>query len=226
MKQNSNNSPTRAGSNPEAGNQVVGEAGTAQGANASASSEGMDHADAIVSVFATFEFAYHNQFHKAYPSSESLIIAKKVWLENLSGYTPLVIVAAAKKVVKTSEYLPTIASMVQACEQGADLFGLPDARSAYVEACSAPPPKVDHQWSHPAVYHAGKACSWYLLANEPESTALPIFEHHYKRLCSRVMQGQELAVEAPIPLPEKTTVRLEGTELKQRIRKLRKELDL
>ena len=59
-----------------------------------------DHVDAINQVFAEFEFAYHNQFHKAFAESEALVIAKKYWLSSLERYSPRQIVAAAKKVIK------------------------------------------------------------------------------------------------------------------------------
>ena len=56
-----------------------------------------DRIDAINKVFAEFEFAYHNQFHKAFSSHESLTIAKKYWLSSLEEYSPSQIIAAAKK---------------------------------------------------------------------------------------------------------------------------------
>ena len=87
-----------------------------------------DHVDAINQVFAEFEFAYHNQFHKAFADTESLAIAKKYWLSCLENFTPAQIVAAAKSVIRQSEYLPSIAVILKACEQGYDLFGLPSPR--------------------------------------------------------------------------------------------------
>ena len=62
-----------------------------------------DHVDAINQVFAEFEFAYHNQFHKAFAESEALVIAKKYWLSSLERYSPRQIVAAAKKVIQSQE---------------------------------------------------------------------------------------------------------------------------
>ena len=56
----------------------------------------LDRVDAINQIFAEFEFAYHNQFHKAFNSEESQIIAKKYWLASLENYSPLQIVHAAK----------------------------------------------------------------------------------------------------------------------------------
>lgn len=186
----------------------------------------LDHVDAINQIFAEFEFAYHNQFHKAFANAESLVIAKKYWLSSLEQYAPAQIVLAAKYVIKTQDYLPSIAALVRACEQGFDLFGLPSARQAYIEACSAPSPKREHNWSHEAVYFAGKAAGWYLLANEPEAKALPVFEYNYNLLCKRVMQGETLELELPVSLPEKIERKLDGKEAQARIKKMRAELGL
>ena len=109
---------------------------------------------------------------------------------------------------------------------GADLFGLPNARRAYVEACTAPAPKNAFKWSHPAVYYAGKAAGWQLLASEPEQVALPLFEHHYANCCDRVVRGEQLQVNPPQPLPEKIKEYLAPTELKNRLKVLRAELKL
>ncbi|MEX2468489.1 MAG: replication protein P, partial [Pseudohongiellaceae bacterium] len=162
-----------------------------------------DHVDAINQVFAEFEFAYHNQFHKAFASAESLVIAKKYWLSSLEHFTPRQIVQAAKQVIRRNEYLPSISVLLKACEQGYDLFGLPSPRQAYVEACAAPSPKREFDWSHDAVYCAGRAAGWYLLATEAEAVAFPVFEYHYRVLCERVMNGEELEREAPPALPDK-----------------------
>ena len=48
----------------------------------------LDHVDAVNQIFAEFEFAYHNQFHKAFAEVEALVIAKKYWLSNLERYSP------------------------------------------------------------------------------------------------------------------------------------------
>ena len=91
----------------------------------------LDRVDAINQIFAEFEFAYHNQFHKAFNSEESQIIAKKYWLASLENYSPLQIVHAAKQVIRSQDYLPSIAALVKACDQGLDLFGVTSPRQAY-----------------------------------------------------------------------------------------------
>lgn len=185
-----------------------------------------DHKDAISKMFAEFEFAYHNQFHKAFADAESLAIAKKYWLSSLENFTPVQIVRAAKQVIRSQEYLPSIAALVRACEQGLDLFGLPPVRQAYLEACGAPTPKREFNWSHEAVYHAGKASGWYLLANSAETTAFPVFDYNYGVLCQRVIAGETLHIELPTPLPEKIERKLDKAETKARFAKLREKLGL
>lgn len=186
----------------------------------------MDHVDAINQIFAEFEFAYHNQFHKAFADAQSLAIAKKYWLSCLENYSPPQIVQAAKSVIRESEYLPSIAVILQACEKGYALFGLPSAREAYVEACRAPSPKRDFAWSHAAVYLAGQATGWFELANEPEASMLPRFTYHYEQLCRKVIAGEELVLESVEPLPEKVERPLSKAEAQARIAKMRKELGL
>lgn len=186
----------------------------------------MDHIDAINQLFAEFEYAYHNQFHKAYASEADLTIAKKYWLSSLEHIPPEMISLAAKRVIRSSEYLPSIALLLKTCEQGHELFGLPAPREAYVEACRAGSPKAQQDWSHPAVYHAGKAAGWYLLANEPEAKAFPIFEYHYDWYTRRAMRGEELDIASPPPLSSQLSRPLDSGETRARLRRLRKELDL
>ena len=202
--------------------------GSATGEQGSAHQEQpvADHADAVTQIFAQFEFAYHNQFHKAFPEKQDLIIAKKFWLDSLREFSPAQIVAAARQVVREQTFLPSLSTMVQACLKGREVHGLPDNRRAYTEACNAASPKAEQTWSHPAVYLAGKAAGWHLLASEPESVAMPIFEYHYEQLCRKVVAGEQLGIDAPPALPEKIETPLSAEELHTRLEKLRKDLGL
>lgn len=184
-----------------------------------------DRIDAINKVFAEFEFAYHNQFHKAFSSHESLTIAKKYWLSSLEEYSPSQIIAAAKKIIKSQEYLPSIATFLSACQDVYDIFGLPDPKAAYREACHAPSPKSAYQWSHEAVYFAGRETGWFLLLNEPESVSFPIFEYHYSLLSKKVVRGEKLNIENPPALTKKLEQPVSKDDLKSRISRLREELD-
>jgi len=182
--------------------------------------------DAINQIFSEFAFAYHNQYHKAFPDSESVTIAKEYWLSCLAEFAPAQIARAGRTLVKSSEFLPTVSAVVKACQSGVDLFGLPPARQAYIEACRAGSPKSVQKWSHEAVYHAGKASDWFVLATEPESVAFPVFEYNYQQLCQRVMRGENLDIEPVQALEESAGKKLTPQERHQRMLKLRKEVDI
>jgi hypothetical protein len=187
---------------------------------------GPDRVDAINQLFAEFEIAYHNQYYKAYNSEERLVLAKKYWLNCLVNYAPAQIVAAARHVVKTHDFLPTVSVVVRACEDGASVFGLPSPREAYVEACRAPSPKSGAKWSHEAVYFAGKSTGWFLLASEPEDRVYPLFQYYYHALCQRVMRGEALATPQPPALNQHISKPLSGEENHARMKKMREELGL
>jgi hypothetical protein len=182
---------------------------------------GRDHIDAINQIFAEFELAYHNQFHKAYAREGSLQLAKKYWLHCLGEFTPDVILRAARQVVKSQEYLPTVASMLAACEDALALFGLPDAQAAYTEACCAPEPKAAFAWSHPAVYLAGRLTGWFALASEPQAAIFPVFAYNYHQLCQRVLRGETLDSIVPPALPDTIATPLSPAENKARLKALR-----
>ena len=223
LKKDSSESLTEAGRSRSAA--VVSE-GVAEPTGEFNDDAKLDRVDAINQIFAEFEFAYHNQFHKAFNDVESQIIAKKYWLGTLEQYSPLQIVHAAKQVIRTQDYLPSIAALVKACEQGLDLFGLPSPRQAYIEACGAPSPKRDYPWSHEAVYLAGQGAGWFVIASESESTSFPLFDYHYQLLCRRVISGERLEAAVVTPLPDKIARPLSKDETKARFAKMRDELGL
>jgi hypothetical protein len=184
------------------------------------------HIDAITQVFALFRVNYHNQYYAAFNDIELLNQAQRLWLHSLVEFTPETILRGAKKVIKESDYLPTLNRMVRACQGSPEEFGLPDAHKAYVEACQAPSPKAAYAWSHPAVYHAGCASDWYFLASNNEKNAFPIFERHYLKLCARVINGEELPAPNVPALPQTIETPLTREENLKRMDDLRKQLDL
>lgn len=171
--------------------------------------------DAVNRIFAEFELVYHNQFIKAFPNLEKLQYAKRLWLTNLMHLTPQQIVSAAHRAIRESEYLPTIRGILKYCETEFDLYGLPDTRKAYIEACMAKAPQDQASWSHPAVYYAGKASDWFFLANNGEKTAYPVFERNYLVLCQRVRQGERLSLPVVAALPERIDAEPLSTEQQQ-----------
>ncbi len=184
------------------------------------------HIDALNEVFALFRINYHNQYYKAYNDEGVLSQIKKLWLESLVQFEPQTILRGARKVIEESEYLPTLNRMIRACQGDPESFGLPDAHTAYIEACRAPSPKSAWRWSHAAVYHAGVASDWFFLASNSEKVAFPVFERHYQRLCEKVMNGTELPVPDAPALPETIETPLSREENQQRLDALRKQMDL
>lgn len=182
--------------------------------------------DAINQMFAELELAYHNQFHKAYASEGDLALAKKYWYSALDSWSPAVILLATRTVVKEEQFLPSLSTMVKACEEAGKLPSMLSARDAYREACLATTPKSTYAWSHPAVYFAGKACNWFELANRSEAAMLPLFEYHYGLLCGRVARGENLELPQAAALPALTEEALPSPEEQQKkLDALRKLLD-
>jgi hypothetical protein len=182
--------------------------------------------DAIDRLFAEFELVFHNQYNKAFPTPEKLMYAKKLWFDYLRQYQPEVLLAAAKRAVQESEFLPSIATLLKHCGGALGLQGLPDAYSAYREACNATTPKAEYQWSHPAVYHAGKASDWYFLATQMERKALPVFSRNYQSFCERVAKGETLTVPSPKKLKPPPPKFLDKASNHQRMQQLRSETDV
>ncbi len=167
---------------------------------------------------------YHNQYIKAFPTLEKLQDAKKLWYSHLYHYQPEHILQAAREAVQQSEYLPSIRGLTKYIENVADCFGLPDVRSAYLEACHAPSPKAAYAWRHLAVYHAGKQTGWYFLANNAEQKTFPVFQKHYQTFCQQVRQGFKLEEPKIEALPDSIGESLSKEEKLEKIKNLQKGL--
>ncbi|MGI9293420.1 MAG: replication protein P [Pseudomonadales bacterium] len=179
--------------------------------------------DAINQVFTLFRLNFHNQYFAAFSDTESLNQIKKLWLDSLKSFDAEQILRGAKRAIEESEYLPTLHRMLGYCDASAAKLGLPDPHSAYREACMAPSPKIEHTWSHPAVYLAGRDSDWFFLANTNERQALPVFEKHYDHWCKRVVAGETLSIDRPIPITQQAESEMSNAERERAITELRKE---
>ena len=182
--------------------------------------------DAINQVFALFRINYHNQFYAAFSDTTLLDQAKRLWLETLGNFGEGIILAAARSVIEQSEYLPTINKMLDACDQQLITLGIPGAREAYLEACNAPGPKIVQSWSHPAVYHAGKATGWYRLAHQTEKTSWPEYQKHYREFCQKALSGDDLTIDRPPALDKPHYDKLNPEEKREKMRELREKIGL
>jgi len=115
--------------------------------------------------------------------------------------------------------------MIHHCESESS-EGLPDAHSAYIQACRAPSPKANAKWQHPAVYYAGRDSDWFFLSRNAENIAFPVFQRHYKQYVERVIGGEVLSPPSTPLLPETIEVPLSSEENRARLKALREELGL
>jgi len=182
--------------------------GTVTPAGQTTSEKTLDHAartEAIVQLFAEFELVFHNQYTKAFGSQEKLNYARRLWYSHLKHYSPAVILQAAKIATRENEFLPTVHTMIAACDRVLGESGIPSVSSAYKEACTAPSPKLGYKWSHAIVYLAGRDTGWRYLHETPERQALPAFKEHYLQWRNRLLNGE--VVELPLlENPEKDNV--------------------
>lgn len=184
------------------------------------------HVDAINAMFTQFQLAYHNQFHKAFANDEQITMAKQLWLNSLCDLSAERIAAGTRRAVRESEFLPTLSSIRHYCDPSPDELGIPDAHQAYLEACRAPTPKLEHDWSHPIVYHAGVASDWFFLASNSEAKAYPVFKRNYEILCERLLNGEALQLPVAKALPESVPAPLSNEENRERMRRLREDLNI
>ncbi|MBE9538236.1 MAG: hypothetical protein IMF06_04090 [Proteobacteria bacterium] len=185
-----------------------------------------EHVDAINQVFALFRLNYHNQYFAAYQDNSQIQQVKKLWLESLSDYPVEQILRGAKHAIEHSEYLPTLNRMHECCQQSLTKYGLPTAHDAYLEACKAPSPKSAQNWSHPAVYLAGRDSDWFFLANNVERISWPVFRDHYQQYCGRVIRGENLDIPAPEAIEQQHSKVLAPEEQLAELHKLRDQTGL
>ena len=198
--------------------------------SASATSAGQKISDELKgSLAASFELLrinYGNQFNAAYPDVESSTAAMRLWLKSLADFPADLILRAAEQAIQHERYLPNLATLRSYCENAYQLYGLPEARSAYIEACRAPQPKSGYNWSHPAVYYAGKATDWFFLSSESEQLVYPVFKRNYEQICERVIKGENLEEPVLKALPEEVHIPLSRKENLEHLADLKKTLDL
>ncbi len=185
-----------------------------------------EHKTSLAASFELMRVNYGNQFTAAYPNVESSTAAMRLWLKNLNDFSPSLIQQAAQEVIRHERYLPNLATFRSYCENAYAAFGLPNAESAYIEACRAPQPKKAFNWSHPAVYFAGLATDWFFLSSESRDQVFPLFKRNYEMLCERVIKGETLDVPLEKALPETIEKPLSRKENQAHLKQLREQLKL
>ena len=139
--------------------------------------------DLINVLFTQLEITYHNQFHKAFPDSDSLKLAKQLWLKKLTLFENEIIFKSIDNIMSNSEYLHSVRSVLQKCKTiTLNANNIPSFEKAFKEASSYCDAPSEHNWTHPIVYHAGLKTGWFFLQNESEQSALKEFKNKFDSL--------------------------------------------
>lgn len=65
----------------------------------------------------------------------------------------------------TSDFMPGPGKFIQWCRPSAGDMGMPEIPQAWHEASSHSHHVIEHTWSHPGVYEAGRRCGWFGIRN-------------------------------------------------------------
>ena len=178
--------------------------------------------DLINVLFTQLEITYHNQFHKAFPDSDSLKLAKQLWLKKLSLFENEIIFKSIDNIMSNSEYLPSLSSVLQKCKTlTLNANNIPSLEKAFKEASSYCDAPSEHNWSHPIVYHAGLETGWFFLQNESEQSALREFKNKFDFLINEWLEGKEFK-SPDVPKLEKINSKLDKSQQLNFIENLKK----
>lgn len=117
-----------------------------------------------------------------------------LWRRGVADLTPEEIDHGVKKALDFKGYfhLPAFRDL---CRGSSEEFGLPNSKTAYLEACLAKYPKDQQTYSHPIVYMAGQAAGWFNLKHQGEGQIFKLFDHEYKLLVNRVRSGEQFKIQ-------------------------------
>ena len=156
-------------------------------------------------IFARFMTIYGHKFKSVFENEGEIRIAKREWALSLRDYTEQELVLAVTRCKEDFVWMPTISEFLSVLKKGFEDFGLPSALKAYHEACYHADRPRDHNWSHAAVYVAGRETDWFRLRGEEKSQVYSDFEFNYRKICQRVLAGESLEVPLPKGLPDKSS---------------------
>lgn len=137
--------------------------------------------------------------------------AFQTWCLGLRDFEPKMIRAGfAKLLDRESKFVPNLNEFRSLCLPSTEQYGLPPVDQAYREACNRRP--LSRDWSHPAVWLAGKRTGWLELKSNSEAKMKPVFKQNYESVCKDVMDGKEIS------LPEIASNALEHVTDKPKVR--------
>ncbi len=139
---------------------------------------------------------YGHKFKSCFETENEIRLAKREWALSLEGYSEAALVAAVNQCKESLAWMPSISEFLAILRELHGDFGLPSVADAYYEACLKAQEPASHQWTHPAVYWAGREVGWFRLRSEEASQVQPAFHYAYEQLCQRVRKGE--SIELPV----------------------------
>ena len=136
-------------------------------------------------------------FKSVYRTEEERQEVKRVWVKALveSGVssTEQISRGMAKARQHESDFFPSVGKFISWCKPDPVDLGMPEPDAAWIEANQHSHHVLDHQWSHPAVYAAGKGHWFEMRAGEYKKE---FYIADYKSLVDQVAKGQ--VIEGPV----------------------------
>lgn len=143
---------------------------------------------------------------QAWPTAKHQELAKVTWTKAIveAGITDWSMIERGLQWCRSigTDFMPSAGKFMEHCWPTPVELGLPDAETAYWEACrfSHPAMAGHERWSHPAVYHAAIKCSRHSLLHLPVETSRLKFQAAYRDICRELARGVVLP-EPPKALP-------------------------
>jgi len=117
--------------------------------------------------------------------------AFQTWCLGLREMTPAMIKRGFTRLLEREKtFVPNLNEFRKLCQASPEALGLPSLTDAYQEAAEKWRSPSRKAWSHPVVYHAGKATGWFELGNHTRDKTYSRFKEAYNSLCERVMCGE------------------------------------
>lgn len=132
---------------------------------------------------------------------------KQIGEAGLSVAEVMIGIEAFKQRAATAPWSVNPAEFVAMCTPTPEQLGLPSAEQAYRECCAHGRWPSEHNWSHGAVFAAGRETGWYELQNRTEQQTWPLFKRNYEVMCRRAVKGESFdacipkALAAPVNKP-------------------------
>lgn len=140
-------------------------------------------------LFVRFEAIWANKFTSGFTSENMILMAKREWALSLKDMNEAQLNRGLSNCKETNEWPPSIAEFIKACAPGPEEFGLPDAKTAFIEVTQNAHRPTEHKWSFPIVRATGKETGWSRLINDPEKFTWPMFAKCYQNNLKRLDAG-------------------------------------